>query len=290
MSFIPVDDIYRGRNLANAMSVDVEDYFQVSAFENLVSRDDWADIASRIPSNIAKILAIFDAKNIKATFFTLGWVCEHYPEVVRSIADAGHEIASHGSEHSRIGTLSPKQFRNDVESTRKRLEDLSGTAVTGYRAPSFSIGRKTLWAHDVLAEAGYQYSSSIFPVTHDHYGIPDAPRFPFRSASGAILEIPMSSLRLFGRNWPCAGGGYFRLMPLSYSKWAVKRINVQERMPAIFYFHPWEIDPEQPRIPGVSAKTRFRHYLNLEKFEFRLTQMLESFRWDRVDNIFLNAK
>lgn len=290
MSFIPVDDIYRGRNLANAMSVDVEDYFQVSAFEHLVSRDDWADIASRIPSNIARILALFDAKNTKATFFTLGWVCEHYPEVVRSIVDAGHEIASHGSDHARIGTLSPKQFRDDVESTRKRLEDVSGTAVTGYRAPSFSIGRETLWAHDVLAEAGYKYSSSIFPVTHDHYGIPDAPRFPFRSASGAILEIPLSSLRMFGRNWPCAGGGYFRLLPLRYSKWAVGRINARERLPAIFYFHPWEIDPEQPRIPGVSVKTRFRHYLNLKKFEFRLTQMLESFRWDRVDRIFLNVK
>lgn len=290
MSFIRVDDMYRGRNLANAMSVDVEDYFHVSAFEGHVARDDWASIASRIPSNIARILALFDAENIKATFFTLGWVCEHHPEVVRSIADAGHEIASHGCGHSRIGTFSPKELLDDVTSSRKRLEDVSGTAVAGYRAPSFSIGKETLWAHDVLAEAGYSYSSSIFPVSHDHYGLPDAPRFPFKSASGGILEIPMSSLRLMGKNWPCAGGGYFRLLPLQYSKWAVRRINDREQMPAVFYFHPWEIDPEQPRMSGLSAKTRFRHYVNLREFESRLTQMLQSFRWDRMDRIFLGTK
>lgn len=290
MSFIPVDEVYRGRNLANAMSVDVEDYFQVSAFETHVSRNDWANISSRIPANIARILALFDAENTKATFFTLGWVCEHLPEVVRQIADAGHEIASHGHEHSRIGTLSKKQFYDDVETTRKRLEDVSGTAVVGYRAPSFSIGKDTLWAHDILAEAGYQYSSSVFPVKHDHYGLPNAPRFPFRTASGSLLEIPMSSLSLLGRNWPCSGGGYFRLLPLRYSKWAVKRINLSEQMPAIFYFHPWEMDPNQPRISGISAKTRFRHYVNLDKFESRLMQMLRSFKWDRMDRIFLGRQ
>lgn len=289
-SFKNVDELYRGKGLANAMSVDVEDYFQVSAFEGSVSRDDWTNIECRIPGNIDKILEIFDAENVKSTFFTLGWVCEHYPDVVRKIAAAGHEIASHGNEHARVGTLDRKQFYQDVESTRKRLEDITGTAVLGYRAPSFSIGKDTLWAHDVLAEAGYTYSSSIFPVKHDHYGLPDAPRFPFKSASGALLEIPMSSCPLIGRNWPCAGGGYFRLLPLRVSKWAIKRINDREQMPAIFYFHPWEIDPDQPRVPGISAKAKFRHYLNLDKFEFRLTQMLRSFRWDRVDRVYLDAK
>ena len=289
MSFIPVDHDYRGRNLANAMSVDVEDYFQVSAFEHKVSRDDWPTIASRIPANVSRILALFEAENVKATFFTLGWVCEHHPEVVRQIADAGHEIASHGHEHSRVGTFDRRQFHCDVEDTRKRLEDVSGTAVIGYRAPSFSIGAETLWAHDVLSEAGYAYSSSVFPVKHDHYGLPDAPRFPFRSASSGMLEIPMSSLPLMGRNWPCSGGGYFRLFPLRFSQWAVKRINVQEQMPAIFYFHPWEMDPGQPRMTGISAKTRFRHYVNLDKFESRLTRMLRTFSWDRMDRVFLDS-
>ncbi len=278
---------YRGKNLPNAMTVDVEDYFQVSAFEGVVSRDDWVSMPARLPRNVDQILDLFERENVRATFFTLGWVCEKYPEVVRDIAAAGHEIASHGQEHSRVGTFNREQFRNDVEGTRKRLEDVSGTAVIGYRAPSFSIGRETLWAHDVLAEAGYTYSSSVFPVRHDHYGLPGAPRFPFKSSLGAVLEIPMSTLSLFGRHWPCSGGGYFRLLPLSYSQWAVRRINEQEHMPAVFYFHPWEIDPGQPRVQGLSFRTRFRHYLNLSKFEYRLTQMLRTFRWDRMDRIFM---
>jgi len=278
---------YRGRNLPNAMTVDVEDYFQVSAFENTISQDDWTSMPARLPRNVELILQIFRRENVKATFFTLGWVCEKFPQVVRDIAAAGHEIASHGHAHSRVWTLTREQFRSDVEGTRKRLEDVSGTRVIGYRAPSFSIGQETLWAHDVLAEAGYTYSSSVFPIQHDHYGLPNAPRFPFRTSSDVLLEIPMSSLSFLGRNWPCAGGGYFRLLPLSYSKWAVRRINERDQMPAVFYFHPWEIDPGQPRINGISAKARFRHYLNLNKFEYRLTQMLLSFRWDRMDLIFL---
>lgn len=287
-SFSEQTHCYRGKQLPNAMTVDVEDYFQVSAFENTISRDDWASIPARLPRNIDKILQIFDKENVKATFFTLGWVCDKFPQLVRDIVAAGHEIASHGHEHSRIMHLSRTQFRNDVEGTRKRLEDVSGTPVLGYRAPSFSIGPKTLWAHDILAEAGYTYSSSVFPIQHDHYGLPDAPRFPFRSASGKLLEIPMSSILLLGRNWPCSGGGYFRMLPLSYSKWAVRRINKQEQMPAVFYFHPWELDPDQPRVKGISAKARIRHYLNLGKFEYRLIQMLRAFRWDRMDRIFLD--
>jgi len=285
--FTSVEHLYRGKHLRNAMTVDVEDYFQVSAFEKTISRDDWADMPARLPRNIDKILQIFDTENIKATFFTLGWVCKKFPGVVRDIAAAGHEIASHGQEHSRVGTFTRQQFRSDVEGTRKHLEDVSGMPVIGYRAPSFSIGPTTLWAHDVLAEAGYTYSSSVFPIRHDHYGLPDAPRFPFKTGSSGILEIPMSSLSFLGRNWPCSGGGYFRLLPLSYSKWAVGRINTVDRMPVVFYFHPWEIDPGQPRIQGISAMARFRHYVNLDKTELRLTQMLRTFRWDRMDRIFL---
>ena len=287
LNFSGQADRYRGRNLPNALSVDVEDYFQVSAFEHAISRDDWTGMPARLPQNIEHILRIFGRENVKATFFTLGWVCERFPEIIRDIAAAGHEIASHGHEHSRVRTFSRERFRKDVEGTRKRLEDVSGTAVVGYRAPSFSIGRETLWAYDVLREAGYRYSSSVFPIRHDHYGLPNAPRFPFRSSSDGLLEIPMSSLSLLGRNWPCAGGGYFRLLPLRYSIWAVRRINEQEKMPAVFYFHPWELDPGQPRIRGISAITKFRHYVNLDRFEFRLTQMLRTFRWDRMDRIFL---
>jgi polysaccharide deacetylase family protein (PEP-CTERM system associated) len=286
--FVPDQDRYRAKQLPNAMTVDVEDYFQVSAFENTISREDWSKIPSRIPANVDRILQIFGRENVKATFFTLGWVCDKFPKVVRDIAAAGHEIASHGYEHSRVGTFEPEQFFQDVESTRKSLEDVSGTAVVGYRAPSFSIGRDTLWAHDVLAEAGYQYSSSVFPVKHDHYGLPNAPRFPFKNAAETILEIPLSSLPVAGRNLPCAGGGYFRLLPLAYSKWAMRRINQREQMPAVFYFHPWEIDPGQPRIDGISLKTKFRHYVNLHRFEHRLTEMLRSFHWDRMDRIFLD--
>jgi polysaccharide deacetylase family protein (PEP-CTERM system associated) len=285
--FASVEDLYRGRQLPNAMTVDVEDYFQVSAFEDVVSRDDWSGIPSRLPANIDRILRIFGRENVKATFFTLGWVCEKFPGIIRDIASAGHEIASHGFEHSRVGTFDAHQFRQDVETTRKMLEDVSGTPVIGYRAPSFSIGADTLWAHEVLAAAGYQYSSSVFPVRHDHYGLPGAPRFPFRTGAASLLEIPLSSLPLFGRNLPCAGGGYFRLLPLAYSKWAIRRINRREQMPAIFYFHPWELDPDQPRVEGISAKTRFRHYVNLHRFESRLTSMLRAFRWDRMDRIFL---
>ena len=287
-TFSQVAHRYHGKNLPNAMTVDVEDYFQVSAFENAIPRRDWASMPARLPHNVERILQLFESENVKATFFALGWVCEKFPELIRDIAAAGHEVASHGHEHSRVGTFSPKLFRRDVEGTRKRLEDISGTSVIGYRAPSFSINAETLWAHDVLLESGYKYSSSVFPIKHDHYGLAEAPRFPFLSSSEGILEIPLSSLSLFNRNWPCAGGGYFRLLPLCYSKWAMRRINQKEKMPGVFYFHPWEIDPDQPRIKGISAMSKFRHYVNLSRFERRLIEMLRSFRWDRMDRIFLD--
>lgn len=286
-TFADVTESLRGRDLPNAMTVDVEDYFQVSAFENHVSRDRWKQMPCRIPRNVDVILKMFDDADVKATFFALGWVARHFPSVLRDIVAAGHELASHGNDHVRVGALSREQFRSDVEGTRKRLEDVSGAPVRGYRAPSFSIGQETLWAHDIIAEAGYAYSSSVFPISHDHYGLPDAPRFPFHAGNGTLLEVPLTSVRLMGRNWPCAGGGYFRLLPLAYSRWATRRVNEKDRMPTIFYFHPWELDPDQPRIDGLPFKARFRHYVNLGKFQSRLDDMLRQFRWGRMDQIFL---
>jgi polysaccharide deacetylase family protein (PEP-CTERM system associated) len=272
VQFEHLDDRYRGNDLPNAMTVDV---------------DDWDKMPSRLEHNVDRILALFDEHDTKATFFTLGWVAEHRPSVVRRIAAEGHEIASHGYEHTRVTNLDRKQFVKDVTRTRKILEDVGGNPVVGYRAPSFSIGSETLWALDGLLEAGYRYSSSIFPISHDHYGLPAAPRFPFHVAGNSLLEVPLSTLPMFGRNWPCAGGGYFRLLPLSYSSWALSRINRKELMPAVFYFHPWELDPDQPKIDRLSAKTKFRHYVNLSRFEYRLTEMLKRFRWSTLERVYL---
>jgi polysaccharide deacetylase family protein (PEP-CTERM system associated) len=287
--FDHLDNQYRGRNLPNAMSVDVEDYFQVSAFDNRISRSEWDQMPSRIARNIDQVLGLFSEYDAKATFFTLGWVADRHPNVIKQIASEGHEIASHGYEHTRVGQLGRDKFFEDVCRTRKILEDVSGKPVVGYRAPSFSIGTDSLWAHDVLSEAGYEYSSSVFPISHDHYGLPAAPRFPFRLSESELLEVPPSTLRMFGRNWPCAGGGFFRLLPLAYSKWAMNRINRYESMPGIFYFHPWELDPEQPRVEGISRKASFRHYVNLDKFEGRMAAMLSSFRWESLRAVFLDG-
>ena len=289
VTFEHLDDRYRAKSLPNAMSVDVEDYFQVSAFDNAVSREDWADMPSRLARNVDRILRLFDAHDTKATFFILGWVADNHPDVVREIAAAGHEIASHGYEHTRVTKLGRQDFVKDIERTRKLLEDVSGKPVVGYRAPSFSIGAESLWAHEGLLEAGYSYSSSIFPISHDHYGLPSAPRFPFRLANCDLLEVPLSTLPMFGRNWPCAGGGYFRLLPLAYSKWAIQRVICEDAMPAVFYFHPWELDPDQPRVDGLPATSRFRHYVNLGRFESRLEAMLKQFRWSTMRDIYLGA-
>lgn len=275
-----------GKDVPNGMSVDVEEYFQVSAFDAIIGREHWGTIPSRLALAIDKILAIYDQYGVKATFFTLGWIADRHPDVIKHIAHEGHEIASHGYEHTRVHVLGREKFRADIETTRKKLEDLSGTPVIGYRAPSFSINADTPWAHDELAAAGYLYSSSVYPIHHDHYGQPNAPRFPYRPSNSGVIEIPMSTLRRMGRTWPCSGGGYFRLMPLQLSKWAVRQINDKERLPAVFYYHPWELDPDQPRPGGLPAKIRFRHYLNLSKFESRLADMLKSFPWGRIDNIY----
>lgn len=284
--FIDASAAFRAQNLPNAMSVDVEDYFQVSAFERHIPRSEWPNIPPRLPANVDRILQIFADSDTLATFFTLGSVCERMPEVIRRIADAGHEIASHGYDHDRVWTQAPAQFRDDVTKTRKILEDVSGKRVRGYRAPSFSIGQNNLWAFDVLQDTGHEYSSSIFPISHDHYGLPSAPRFPYRLRKDGILEVPPTTISRFGRNWPCAGGGYFRLLPMLYSVNAIRSVCEHEHMPAVFYFHPWEIDPGQPRVPGIPLKSRFRHYVNLARMESRLVRLLETFRWGRMDTIY----
>ena len=271
--------------VSNALTVDVEDYFQVSAFAPHIERASWDSIPCRIERNIERLLTLFDEHGAKATFFTLGWIAERYPSVVRDMVAHGHELASHGQSHLRATEQSHAEFRSDVECARKRLEDVGGVAVRGYRAPSFSIGRGNLWAFDCLADAGYAYSSSVYPVQHDHYGMPEAPRFAFRAANG-LLELPITTTRLFARNFPAGGGGFFRLLPYRASHWAIKRVNCVDGQPAIFYFHPWEIDPHQPRIRGASAKTRFRHYLNLDRTELRLKRLLSDFHWDRIDRVF----
>ena len=274
-----------GANPVNGMSVDVEEYFQVSAFENSIDRKQWDSIPSRLAHCMERIFQLFDETDTKATFFTLGCVAEKHPELVKRMAAEGHEIASHGFDHARVWTKTPKEFFEDVSRTKKLLEDISGERVVGYRAPSFSINEQTLWAYDELQNAGYHYSSSIYPINHDHYGLSSAPRFPFRLKSGGILEIPLTTANAAGRNWPCAGGGYFRLMPLAYSRWALRRVNQRDRMPGMFYFHPWEIDPDQPRTSGILLRTRFRHYVNLGRFERRLESVLQDFSWGRMDRI-----
>lgn len=278
----------KGASLTNnAMSVDVEDYFQVSAFEPAIDRADWEKLDCRVENNTRKILELFDQQNVKATFFTLYWVAQRYPDLIKTIVDSGHELASHGMEHKRVTQQSPAEFRKDIFDSKKRLEDISGKAVIGYRAASYSITRDTYWALEILQEAGYQYSSSIYPIRHDLYGIPEAPRFAYRPfADSDFIEIPISTLRFGNHNYPCGGGGYFRLFPYQLSRWAISRLNHNQQS-AVFYFHPWEVDPGQPRQNNISAKTRFRHYLNLSKMEQRLKQLTVDFQWDTMQNVFL---
>ena len=278
-------------SICNAMTVDVEDYFQVSAFEGHIDRAQWDTLPCRVESNTDRILALFEAAGVKATFFTLGWVAERYPALIRRIVDGGHELASHGYFHVRVTQQQPAEFRADVEKTKKLLEDIGGVVVKGYRAPSYSIGAGNLWALDELSDAGYLYSSSIYPVKHDLYGMPEAPRFAFRPRGEAgILEVPITTLRLGSRNLPCGGGGFFRLYPYAVSRGALRHVNRREGQSGMFYFHPWEIDPGQPRQPGLGLKTRFRHYLNLGRMESRLRALLDDFDWDRMDRIFLDGK
>ena len=272
--------------ITNALTIDVEDYFQVSALAPYIPRDQWDSRECRVERNVDRILQMLGERQTRATFFTLGWIAERYPHLVRRIVHGGHEVASHGYGHERASDLNAADFSADVGRAKKMLEDISGHEVKGYRAPSFSIGAGNLWAFDCLERAGYRYSSSIYPIRHDHYGMPDAPRFAHRVRSG-LLELPVTTARFFNRNWPASGGGYFRLLPYPLSRWLLQKVNELDRQAAIFYFHPWEIDAGQPRIPGISAKTRFRHYVNLQHTEGRLRRLLADFKWGRMDEVFL---
>lgn len=274
--------------ITNALTIDVEDYFQVSAFAPHIARADWDQCECRVSRNVDRILGMLDERGVKATFFTLGWIAERYPEIVRAIVAGGHELASHGYGHQRVSDLDAKDFLADILHAKSILEDIGGTQVIGYRAPSFSIGASNRdWAFDCLAQAGYRYSSSVYPVKHDHYGMPDAPRFA-HEAHPSLIEVPPTTVRMFARNWPASGGGYFRLMPYELSRRLIARVNKTDRQAAVFYFHPWELDKEQPRVPGISAKTRFRHYVNIHRMENRLKSLLKDFQWGRMDQIFLS--
>ena len=270
--------------VVNALTIDVEDYFQVSAFAPYIARSTWEAQPCRIERNIDRILELLAENGVHATFFTLGWIAERYPDMVRRVVAGGHELASHGYEHERAGNLDADGFFADVSLAKAVLEDISGRAVHGYRAPSFSIGEHNRWAYDCLAKAGYKYSSSVYPIRHDHYGSPRGLRFAHMTHT-PVLEVPIATARVFRTNVPAGGGGYFRLLPYSLSRWLLRRVNQCDAAPAIFYFHPWEIDPDQPRVEGVDVKTRFRHYLNLERTAIRLGMLLRDFRWDRMDHV-----
>jgi polysaccharide deacetylase family protein (PEP-CTERM system associated) len=280
-------DLPTATSVVNALSIDVEDYFQVSAFASRIRECDWEHLPCRVERNVDRILDLLAFADAKATFFTLGWIAERYPALVRRIVDSGHELASHGFAHGRASEQRRDAFLADIRLAKAVLEDVGGRDVVGYRAPSFSVGPANAWAFDCIAEAGYRYSSSLYPIRHDHYGVPDAPRFAHETAPG-LLEVPVATVRMLDANWPAGGGGYFRLLPYAVSRWSLRRINEVDGKPAMFYFHPWEIDPEQPRVDGIGAKARFRHYVNLGRMEPRLKRLLADFRWDRADRVFLN--
>lgn len=278
-----------GERISNAMTCDVEDYFQVSAFAPYIDRASWPTRECRVEANMERILALYERHGVRATFFTLGWIAERYPAMVRRIVEAGHELASHGYSHLRASDQSREEFDNDIRSSKALLEDIGGQAVVGYRAPSFSIGHANLWALDALHEAGYKYSSSIYPIAHDHYGMPDAPRFAFYpNGPDGLLEVPITTVKMAGRNLPAGGGGYFRLLPYALSRWMMEKVNREDGESALFYFHPWEVDPGQPRPEGLGAKARFRHYINIDRMERRLELLARDFKWDRMDRIFLD--
>ncbi len=271
-------------SVVNGLSVDVEDWFQVGAFEGVIDRDSWESLSDRVERNCDAILQMFADADVKATFFTLGWVAQRHPVLLRRIVEEGHELASHGWDHARVFTMDKASFAADIERARKVLEDASGTRVTGYRAPSFSIDARTPWAYSVLAEQGYAYSSSVAPITHDHYGWRDAPRFAFRPLPWAdLIEIPVTTAHFAGKRLAAGGGGFFRVLPYAFSRWAIRQVNTQDQRPAVFYFHPWEIDPAQPRVPGAPLRSKLRHYTNLDVMAEKLEQLVREFAWGRMD-------
>jgi len=302
------------KSIKNILTIDVEDYFQVHAFSTIVKPDDWEMYECRVEKNTTKILDILDKEKIKATFFILGWIAERYPNLIKKIYQESHEIASHGYEHQVIYNQTPAEFRKDIKKSKQLLEDLIGEEVIGYRAPTYSVTEKTLWALTILFEEGYRYDSSVFPIHHDYYGIPWAPRFPFiwdltsskpkikqiisinnqynklkklskPNNSMEIIEFPISTINLVGYKFPIAGGGYFRLLPYWITKWGLKKINKKDKQPFIFYFHPWELDPGQPKIQNASKFSRFRHYNNIEKGEKRFKQLLADFELNPLKEI-----
>jgi polysaccharide deacetylase family protein (PEP-CTERM system associated) len=274
------------QRIVNGLSVDVEDWFQVGAFENVIARGDWDSIKTRVEDNVARVLDLFAEADVRATFFTLGWVAQRHPEMIRRIAAAGHELASHGYDHARVFTFTPRQFAEDIRKARAIIEDCAGVAVTGYRAPSFSIDHRTPWAFTELAEQGYVYSSSVAPVVHDHYGWPDAPRFAFRPLPNAsLVEIPVTTAMLGGRRVAAGGGGFFRVLPYAFTRWAIRQVNHTEGRPAVFYFHPWEVDPGQPRVAHAPIRSRVRHYTGLARMAGKLSDLAQEFRWGTMDEV-----
>jgi len=271
--------------MRNGLSVDVEEWFQVGAFERVIAKADWDDLDSRVAYNTGKVLDLFGETGVKATFFTLGWVAERNPALIRRIADEGHEVASHGWDHDRVFTMTADAFRADLKRARIALEDASGQRVTGYRAPSFSIDQRTPWAHQVLAEEGYTYSSSVAPLVHDHYGWADAPKYAYRPVAGSeLIELPITLADVAGRKIT-TGGGFFRLFPAAITDRAVARANRDEGRPAVFYFHPWEVDPEQPRVARAPLKSRLRHYSRLGAMAGKLRGLVKRHDWGRVDTV-----
>ncbi len=270
--------------MLNGMSVDVEEWFQVGAFERVIDKGDWNGLASRVEANTDATLALFDESGVRGTFFTLGWVADRYPQLIRRIVDAGHEIASHGWDHQRVFTMDAETFRADLARARKTIEDAGGTRVSGYRAPSFSIDQRTPWAHVVLAEEGYAYSSSVAPLKHDHYGWREAPRYAFRPLpDSALIELPVTVAEI-GQRRLATGGGFFRLLPSALTNFAVRQVNAAER-PAVFYFHPWEIDPEQPRVRRAPMRSKLRHYARLGAMAGKLRGLIGQHDWGRVDAV-----
>jgi polysaccharide deacetylase family protein (PEP-CTERM system associated) len=276
-------------DIVNALTVDVEEHYHAAALSEALPRSSWTGCVSRVGENTRRVLELFSAIQARGTFFILGSVARRDPQLIRAIAAGGHEIASHGFDHYRVGEQSPARFAEDVSATRATLEDISGTSVIGYRAANFSIDRESWWAYPILERAGYRYSSSVNPIVHDHYGVPEAPRFPFRPGEGELIEIPVTSLQAFGARLPAGGGGYFRLLPYACYRWALRRLHDLDKKPAIFYFHPWEIDPDQPRA-AVHGVARFRHYVNLRYMERKLTRLLADFRWARMDEVFVSDR
>jgi polysaccharide deacetylase family protein (PEP-CTERM system associated) len=272
--------------IVNAMTIDVEDYFHVSAFEGIVRRDEWDSYERRVAANTRRLLEIFERADVRATFFVLGWVAEREPALVRAIVAGGHELASHGYAHRLIYQQEQGAFRDDVRRAKGLLEQIGGVVVRGYRAPSFSVTPRSRWALDVLVEEGYTYDASIFPIHHDRYGMPGAPRHPYveRASGGVIAEAPATTVALGPMTMPAAGGGYFRIFPYAFTRWAIRRVNDQERMPAVVYLHPWEVDPAQPRI-NANRVSRFRHYTNLDRTEPRLGRLVSDFRFAPLDRV-----